>query len=241
VVGTAGTTTVGAIDPLPEMAAFCRREGLWFHVDAAWGGGAAMSPKLRPHLAGIESADSITCDAHKWLSVSMGAGMFFCRHPKAAENAFTIDAPYVLDALRGAADPYVESLQWSRRFIGLKVFMTLAELGAPGMAAMIEGQAAMGDRLREKLRERGWIVLGETPFPLVCFTHPEIRAGTASPDSVLRSVYRGRQAWISEARFQGREPALRACITSFKTSAADLEILVDEIDRGLAEAAARSS
>ena len=80
VVGTAGTTGGGAIDPLPAIAEFCRDERLWFHVDAAWGGAAVFSPRLRSHLAGIEQADSITCDAHKWFSVPMGSGMFFCRH-----------------------------------------------------------------------------------------------------------------------------------------------------------------
>jgi glutamate/tyrosine decarboxylase-like PLP-dependent enzyme len=72
VVGTAGTTAAGVIDPLPEIGRFCREQGLWFHVDAAWGGSAILSPKLRRYLAGIDAADSITCDAHKWLSVSMG-------------------------------------------------------------------------------------------------------------------------------------------------------------------------
>src|SRR5439155_15907274 len=67
VVGTAGTTAAGAIDPLPALARFCRSERLWFHVDAAWGGAAILSPRLRSHLAGIGDADSITCDAHKWF------------------------------------------------------------------------------------------------------------------------------------------------------------------------------
>src|SRR5215472_1393968 len=80
VVGIAGTTASGAIDPLADLASFCRAEGLWLHVDAAWGGAAILSPELKQHLAGIEAADSITCDAHKWFSVPMGAGMFFCRH-----------------------------------------------------------------------------------------------------------------------------------------------------------------
>src|SRR5882672_7739274 len=71
VVGTAGTTAAGAIDPLPDMAVFCQSEALWFHADAAWGGAAILSPRLRVHLAGIDSADSITCDAHKWFSVPM--------------------------------------------------------------------------------------------------------------------------------------------------------------------------
>src|SRR6185437_15687975 len=88
VVGTAGTTAAGVIDPLPDLARFCRAQNLWFHVDAAWGGAAVVSPRLRGHLAGIEEADSITCDAHKWFSVPMGAGMFFCRHPDSVSRAF---------------------------------------------------------------------------------------------------------------------------------------------------------
>ena len=81
VVGTAGTTAAGVIDPLPELGQFCKEAGVWFHVDGAWGGSAILSPALKHYLAGIEAADSITCDAHKWLSVSMACGMFFCRHP----------------------------------------------------------------------------------------------------------------------------------------------------------------
>ena len=76
VVGNGGTTAAGVIDPLVEIGRFCRGGGLWFHVDAAWGGAAVISPRLRHHLAGIEAADSITCDAHKWFSVPMGAGCF---------------------------------------------------------------------------------------------------------------------------------------------------------------------
>jgi glutamate/tyrosine decarboxylase-like PLP-dependent enzyme len=81
VVGTVGATATGVIDPLPDIAQLCREEGLWFHADAAWGGAAILSPALKEHLTGIEHADSITCDAHKWLSVPMACGMFFCRHP----------------------------------------------------------------------------------------------------------------------------------------------------------------
>ena len=95
VVGTAGTTAAGAIDPLPDLARFCRSEQLWFHVDAAWGGAAILSPRLRGHLAGIDAADSITCDAHKWFSVPMGAGMFFCRHPDVVGEAFRAQTSYM--------------------------------------------------------------------------------------------------------------------------------------------------
>src|SRR5213594_2964829 len=107
VVGTVGTTGAGVIDPLPELARFCRSEELWFHVDAAWGGAAVISPRLRGHLAGIEAADSITCDAHKWFSMPMAAGMFFCRHPDAVAEAFRAETSYMPAKTVGPAlDPY---------------------------------------------------------------------------------------------------------------------------------------
>jgi len=107
VVGTAGTTAAGVIDPLPELARFCRSQDLWFHVDAAWGGAAIISPRLRGHLAGIEAADSITCDAHKWFSVPMAAGMFFCRHRATAAEAFRSETSYMPGKTAGPVhDPY---------------------------------------------------------------------------------------------------------------------------------------
>src|SRR2546430_11489276 len=133
VVATAGTTAAGVIDPLPELAAFCRAEGLWLHVDAAWGGAAVLSPRLRGHLAGIEAADSITCDAHKWFSVPMGAGMVFCRHPEAVGAAFRAETSYMPERTVGPVqDPYTTSVQWSRRVIGLKLFPGLRGQGAGG-------------------------------------------------------------------------------------------------------------
>src|SRR5579862_4434470 len=130
VVGTAGTTAAGTIDPLSEVASFCETERLWFHVDAAWGGAAILSPRLRGYLAGIERADSITCDAHKWFSVPMGAGMFFCRHPDAVAEAFRVETSYMPKKTAGpVSDPYTSSVQWSRRFTGLKLFLSLAQQG----------------------------------------------------------------------------------------------------------------
>ena len=95
VVGTAGSTSAGLVDPLPEIAKIAGQSGIWFHVDAAWGGTALLSPRLRSLLAGIEQADSVTWDAHKWLSVPMGAGMFFCRHEMALARAFAVTASYL--------------------------------------------------------------------------------------------------------------------------------------------------
>src|SRR5580765_4352396 len=151
VVGTAGTTAAGAIDPLPDLARFCQSEKLWLHVDAAWGGAAILSPRLRGHLAGIGAADSITCDAHKWFSVPMGAGMFFCRHPDAVGEAFRAQASYMPARTDAGVDPYTSSVQWSRRFIGLKLFCALAQHGESGYVEMIEQHARMGDVLRASI------------------------------------------------------------------------------------------
>jgi aromatic-L-amino-acid decarboxylase len=237
VVGTAGTTAAGIIDPLPEIADLCREEGLWFHVDAAYGGAAVLSSRLRPHLAGIERADSVTWDAHKWLSVPMGAGMFFCRERSAAALAFGVSAAYMPARIDATEDPYTHSFQWSRRFIGLKVFLPLATLGAEGIGALIDRQASLGDALREALLTEGWRPLNETPLPVVCFTHPRIESGELSLDRILEQLDARRDVWISQVRLAGTTRALRACITSFRCDPGD----VDHLVRALAGALTSSS
>jgi aromatic-L-amino-acid decarboxylase len=225
VVGTAGTTAAGAIDPLPELAQFCRAEQLWFHVDAAWGGAAILSPALRGHLAGIERADSITCDAHKWFSVPMGAGMFFCQHPEVVGEAFRAKASYMPGKTDGpVADPYTTSVQWSRRFIGLKLFLALARHGESEYVAMIEHQARMGEVLRESVERAGWRVVNRTPLPLVCFTRDGL-----DTSQFLAALYKHQIAWMSEVRLGGDTPAVRACVTSFRTRQSDIEWVVREM------------
>lgn len=225
VVGTVGTTSTGIIDPLPELARVCREEGLWFHVDAAWGGAAVLSPRLKPHLAGIEAADSITCDAHKWFSVPMAAGMLFCRHQEVMRAAFDIRTSYMPPTVGGdAPDPFATTVQWSRRFIGLKLFLSLAHLGRPGYVEMIERQTALGDYLRSALKRTGWTIVNRTPLPLVCFTRDGLDV-----EHFLQQLYRRQIAWMSEISFRGR-PAVRACITSFRTSEEDIDHVVTELD-----------
>lgn len=234
IVGTAGTTAAGALDPLVKLAAVARNEHLWFHVDAAWGGAAVVSPRLRQHLAGIELADSITCDAHKWLSVPMGAGMFFTRNREPVLRAFSVEASaYVPPAVADTFDPYVTTIQWSRRFIGLKLFMTLAERGWDGMAQLVEQQAAMAELLRTMLVTKGWRLANDSPFAIVCFTHPEIEAGRVSTSDVADRVVASGRAWISHVRLRGSDAALRACVTSHRTDRKDIEILVEELERAV--------
>ena len=226
VVGTCGTTAAGVIDPLSALHDYCKSERLWLHVDAAWGGAAAMSPTLRPHVAGIELADSITCDGHKWFSVPMACGMFFCRHRAAVLSTFHAQTAYMpLQHSDEVLDPYTSTVQWSRRFIGLKLFMSLAHNGESGYAAMIEHQTRMGDLLRVRLVQSGWQIVNRTPLPVVCFTRP----GLDIP-ALLARLKDVQIAWMSETRCAG-QPVLRACVTSFKTSEADVSSVVDELNR----------
>ena len=236
VAATAGTTAAGIIDPLEELAALCARERLWLHVDGAWGAAAALSPRLRVHLRGLKRADSLTCDAHKWLAAPMGAGMFFCRHPEAVAESFHAAASYMPDPAGRSGDPYVTSVQWSRRFIGLKVFLTLAELGEQRLAGMIQRQASLGQELRGRLEAAGWRLANRTPLPVVCATHPRILEGAISIRAVVERVQARGQAWVSEVMLAGRIPAVRACITNYRTTPADVAFLVEELNRCLAGA-----
>ena len=239
IVGTAGTTSTGAIDPLPALAAIARTHGAWFHIDAAWGGAACLSPKLRKHIAGIELADSVTWDAHKWLSVPYAAGMFFCRHPEAVRHAFSMQTSYMPGHVPGALDPYASTLQWTRKTMGLKVFMSLAELGISGYRRLIEHQAAIGTLLRRRLKQRGYEVVNDTPLPLSCFTHPVIRNSKLTTTEVLNEIYARGKVWISDVTPDGRERFFRACITHYEANEGDIECLLEELDLALKTASAR--
>src|SRR5262245_40538176 len=232
IVGTAGTTGGGIVDPLHELADIAAASNTWLHVDAAWGGAAVLVDRLRPALRGIERADSVTWDAHKWLSVPMGAGMFFCRHREAMRRAFDVTTSYMPSrADDEVEDQYRTTLQWSRRAIGLKLFMALAERGHSGFAEQIDHQAQMGDALRAKCTQAGWIVVNDTVLPLVCVTHDDIRSGRCAAADLVRAIQARGRVWVSDVVLGRREPAVRACITSFRTEHDDLDVLVDELER----------
>jgi glutamate/tyrosine decarboxylase-like PLP-dependent enzyme len=238
IVGTAGTTNAGAIDPLREIAAVAARENLWFHADAAWGGGAALVPEMRPLLDGIERADSITIDAHKWLCVPMGAGIFLTRHPQILRRTFHISAAYVPPPAAGveAAEAYESSLQWSRRFIGLKLFLSLAVAGWDGYNATIRHMTEIGAQLRRDLGSAGWEVLNPTPLPICCFRDAKFPDGSAEYlEAIVRGVIASGKAWISTTRLRNRIPVLRACITSYRTNPEDLRILISALNEARAK------
>jgi glutamate/tyrosine decarboxylase-like PLP-dependent enzyme len=122
------------------------------------------------------------------------------------------------------------TVQWSRRAIGLKVFMSLAERGAEGIVQQIDHQARMGNVLRSRLTEAGWKVMNDTELPVVCFTHADIRSGRRTTAEILDTIYARGKVWISDVVLGRRERVLRACITSFRTDERDLESLISELE-----------
>jgi glutamate/tyrosine decarboxylase-like PLP-dependent enzyme len=232
VVATAGTTNAGVIDPLNEIAQVARDEGLWFHVDAAWGGAAVFVPELRSLLSGVERSDSITFDAHKFLSVPMGAGMFLTPH-RILEQTFRVQTAYMPRDAAGLdiVDPHLSSMQWSRRFTGLKVFLSLLVAGWDGYAEAIRHQTSMGELLRTKLRQAGWTIRNVTQLPVVCFTRDGL-----DNEALLRlcaRVVASGEAWISTTILAGTETVLRACITNYQTNPEHIEDLVESLGRAL--------
>lgn len=231
VVATAGTTSAGMVDDIDAIAGIAGREDLWLHVDAAWGGGAAFVPELRPVLSGIEKADSITFDAHKWLSVPMGAGIFLTRHPEILSQTCRITTAYMPQDAGdfGVTDPYVHSMQWSRRFIGLKVFLSLAVAGWNGYEEAIRQQTATGDLLRRELETKDWRIVNQTPLPVVCFT-PNGQHSAAYLNVLAREVVSSGEAWISTTLLAADLPVLRACITNYRTTEDDVHKLVSSLE-----------
>ena len=148
VVATAGTTNAGLVEPLEEIAEVAKDEGIHLHVDAAWGGSAILSNNYRHLLDGIGHADTITFDPHKLMSVPMGAGVFLVRQHQWLHDAFGLITDYVPRSDTENLDNYQLTCQFSRRFIGLKIFMTLAGLGREGLANAIDHQFEMASLAR---------------------------------------------------------------------------------------------
>lgn len=226
IAATAGTTNAGAVDPLRDCRAIADAHGLWLHVDAAWGGGLIASHNARGPIDGITEADSVTIDAHKWLGATMGTGMFLIRKPELLARVFRVTASY-MPASDSRLDPYTNSVQWSRRFAGLRLFLTLATAGWDGLARHIERCLQLAARLESKLRCYGWAIVNDPGMAVVCATPGP---GTIDVDRIIAGLYADGRHWCSKALFEG-QAVIRACITNSVTTESDLEALANELNK----------
>lgn len=231
VVATAGTTGTGVMDPLEGMAAMAKKYGLWFHVDAAYGGAIILVEKYKHVLNGIELADSITFDAHKWMSNPMSTSLYITAHPDILSKTFGMATDYMPKegAHMEILDPYSHSIQWSRRFIGLRLYLSLLVFGWKGYAEVITHQIRMGKRLKELLLENDWNIYNQTDLPVICFGKAEFKQDDRLALNVCSKVLASGKAWISVYR-AGAVNGLRACITNYDTQNEDLEELVEVLN-----------
>lgn len=220
-VGTAGTTNAGTIDPLMELGTVAKEYDLYFHVDAAWAGAIMLSERHAPLLNGIAEADSITLDAHKWLTAPMGTGIFICADKQVLRKPFAVTTNYMPAGDNINNDPYLNSTQWSRRFNGLRLFMPLAILGRTGFAKMIDYQVELGEYLKTSLEQNGWIVVNTTELPVICFRDVLDR----DVDLILAQVLKSNKVWLSSTTF-ARRKVFRTCITSFRSTILDVDNLI---------------
>ncbi|MBA3765442.1 MAG: aminotransferase class V-fold PLP-dependent enzyme, partial [Acidobacteria bacterium] len=169
VVATAGTTVTGNIDPLVETGRIAREHGLWFHVDAAYGGALIFSEKYRGRLAGVEHADSITFNPQKWLYVSQGCAMALFRNMREMENAFRVPSPYATDA--GLVCNLGEiTVHGSRRVEVLKLWLSLQHIGANGYAQLVDEGCHLSEYFLRKVKERPFLQLeGQPDMNILCF------------------------------------------------------------------------
>ena len=233
VVATVGTTSCGAIDPLRELRNVAAAEDLWLHADGAWGAAAGFSATHRHVVASLADADSVTIDAHKWMSVPMGAGLYLSRHPGGLRAVFATNPHYLPASSSGEAvtEPYQESIQWSRRFSGLKILLLLMTSGWAGVAEAIDSCFLQGTGLRAALRERGWIVVNKTPLPVVCFR--DDMGGGHSPShhaEIVANVNRRGKVWISPVHLPGVGEVIRACVCNYRTGPPDIDVLIEELE-----------
>jgi glutamate/tyrosine decarboxylase-like PLP-dependent enzyme len=221
IVGTAGTTGAGMIDPLHSCADIAKQQSLWFHVDAAWGGAALASNRLRSVLAGIERADSITIDAHKWLATTMGCAIFITRRADLLSEAFHASTSFMPSSISGV-DPYLNSVQWSRRFVGLRLFLALASAGWKGLGAHVERGVEVIERVKERLIGAGWRIANDSPLAVLDAIPP---AAMGDVRTLVRRVVVSGRAWVAPTTFEGQD-VVRICATNGETALADVDALV---------------
>jgi aromatic-L-amino-acid decarboxylase len=234
IVATAGTTGTGAIDPLPAIAEIAHRHDCWFHVDAAYGGGAVLSDRLRPLLSGIERADSITFDAHKWMYVPLTCAFVLVRDEAAAVRSFSAHAAYVEQdkehADRGR-DFGFEGLQLSRNFGSLRAWVSLLAHGRAAYARRIEHDVELTDWLAHRIEETPELELACLPsLSICCFRYrPQGVTDEAYMDRLNTHVMTQLQidgtVFPSNASVHGRV-AIRTCIVSYRVEAVHLEQLL---------------
>jgi aromatic-L-amino-acid/L-tryptophan decarboxylase len=233
IVGTAGTVDIGAIDDLAGLATICRREGLWFHVDGAFGALAALSPSLRPLVTGLEHADSVGFDFHKWGQVPYDAGCILVRKPHLAEHAFASPAAYLRHEARGLAGgapwPCDFGPDLSRGFRALKVWFTLKTWGADRIGEVIARTCHLAGYLADRVDAEPMLErMAPVALNIVCFRYRFAKDADRENAELVADLQESGIAAPSATTIGGRL-AIRAALVNHRTQAEDVDALVDAV------------
>lgn len=241
VIATAGTVGTGAIDPIDAIADVCARERLWLHVDGAYGGIAALTDELRPLFAGIERADSVALDPHKWLYTPHSGGAVLVRDQRHLAQAFAVNPSYVhedKELTRRGLDFYAHTPNFSRGFHALKIWISLLAHGWSAYQRRIAHDVALARYLFERASAHDELeTVGPPPeLSIACFRYvPRALRGdreaeqyvNALNERLMAELQLGGRVFPSNAVIDGRF-AIRACIVNFRTEVPDIDALVDE-------------
>jgi len=232
VVATAGTTNSGAIDDLPALAEICQRHQLWLHLDGAYGAAAIFSDQHRDLVRGIELADSITLDPHKWLAMPFAAGVILTSHPETLRQAFRVSTPYMPKTAKPSPllDNFQVSAQWSRRMNSLKLWLTLRVHGRQAYEKLIDRQLQLAAFFANWARSSEHFELAAPQvLPIVNLRVKLSGAGEeqirAVHEAIVQEVTREGRRWISSTQVQGRS-VIRMMVISYLTSHRHLEELM---------------
>lgn len=248
VIATAGSVSTGAIDPIDEIADVCAEHGLWLHVDGSYGGVAAMTDRLRDLFRGIERADSVAIDAHKWLYTPHSSGMLVVRDLQSLADAFAIDPSYLYEEKQASGrgtDLLALGPQFSRGFNALKIWVSLLAHGWSAYERRIVHDVELARYLYKRASEAAELEpMGAEPqLSIACFRFvPRELRGDASADryldrlneALMMDLQLGGRVFPSNAIVDGRF-ALRACIVNYRTESEEVDALIDEaVQRGRA-------
>jgi aromatic-L-amino-acid decarboxylase len=228
VVATLGTTSSTGVDPITAIAELCAREGLWLHVDAAYGGAMALLPEARQLFAGVEHADSMVFNPHKWLFTPMDCSVLWTRHPGVLKRAFALTPTYLETGEQDVALSYSDySFQLGRRFRALKLWFVMRAFGIDGMAERIRQHCALAQQFAGWVRaEPGWDVMAPVNMSVVCFRHrPDASmddaALAAHNAGILDRVNASGSIFMSHTKL-GEDYVLRVAIGNLRTQEAHL-------------------
>ncbi|WP_328524022.1 pyridoxal phosphate-dependent decarboxylase family protein [Kribbella sp. NBC_00359] len=219
VCAQAGNVNTGAFDPIAEICDLAHAAGAWVHVDGAFGLWAAVSPELRPLVAGIDRADSWATDAHKWLNVPYDSGLVLCAHPEPHRAAMSIRAAYLIQDENGRRDSLDFNPEFSRRARGFPVYAAIRALGRSGIAEIVDRCHAMARRFADTLAANGVAVLNDVVLNQVLVRFGDDDALTRR---VVSAVQREGTCWMSGTTWQGKA-AMRISVSNWTTDEADID------------------